>query len=64
MHPVLRWCVSNTMLVRAPGAPQQNRKPDKRRVYGRIDLAVAMLMAIGSLKVTAELPIDVSAMIA
>jgi phage terminase large subunit-like protein len=63
-HPVLRWCVSNTMLVRAPGAPQQNRKPDKRRVYGRIDLAVAMLMAIGSLKVTAEPVINIGAMIA
>lgn len=63
-QPLLRWCVANTVLVRAPNAPQQNRKPDKRRTTGRIDLAVAMLMAIGSLKVSSGPAIDVAAMIA
>jgi phage terminase large subunit-like protein len=63
-HPVLRWCVSNTSLVRAPSAPEKNLKPEKRRVYGRIDLAVAALMALGSLKVTAEPPVEIAALIA
>jgi len=62
-HPVLRWCVSNTVLLHAPGTAQQNRMPEKRRTYGRIDLAVAMLMAIGGLKCD-EAALDVAAMIA
>jgi len=64
-HPVLRWCIANTMLVRGPaGTPQQNRKPEKRRINGRIDLAVAALMAVGSMKVTAEPAIEPAALIA
>ena len=64
-HPVLRWCIANTMLVRGPaGTPQQNRKPEKRRINGRIDLAVAALMAIGSMKVTAEAAIEPATLIA
>jgi phage terminase large subunit-like protein len=62
-HPVLRWCISNTILVHQPGTPQGNRKPEKRRTYGRIDLAVATLMAIGSMKCQ-EVAVDVAAMIA
>jgi phage terminase large subunit-like protein len=62
-HPVLRWCVSNTILVHAPGTPGQNRKPDKRRVYGRIDLAVAAIMAIGTMKCSDDPVTDVAAMI-
>lgn len=46
-HGVLAWCVSNTVLIHQAGTPAQNRKPDKRRYYARIDLAVASLMAIG-----------------
>ena len=61
-HPVLRWCVSNTVLMHQPGTPQGNRKPEKRRTYGRIDLAVAALMAIGTMK-AGEAAIDVAAMI-
>lgn len=64
-HPVLKWCIANTMLVRGPaGTPQQNRKPEKRRINGRIDLAVAALMAVGSMKVTAEPGIEPAALIA
>jgi phage terminase large subunit-like protein len=63
-HPVLRWCIANTTLVHAPGAPAQNRKPEKRRLYGRIDLAVAALMAIGGLKVSGQTPIETAALIA
>ena len=62
-HPVLRWCVSNTVLLHAPGTAQQNRMPEKRRTYGRIDLSVAMLMAIGGLKCD-ENALDVASMIA
>jgi len=62
-HPVLRWCVSNTILIHQPGTPQQNRKPEKRRTYGRIDLAVAALMAIGVMKCQTGAA-DVAAMIA
>lgn len=62
-HPVLRWCVSNTVLVHTAGTAQQNRMPDKRRTYGRIDLAVAALMAIGAMRCE-ETPADVASMIA
>jgi phage terminase large subunit-like protein len=60
-HPVLRWCMANTMTVRDAAG---NRKPDKRRQYGRIDLAVAAIMAVGAMKISAEAPIDVAAMVA
>lgn len=64
-HPVLKWCIANTAIVRGPaGTPQQNRKPEKRRANGRIDLAVAALMAVGSMKVTAAPEVDIAAMIA
>lgn len=41
-HPVLSWCISNTTVERDAAG---NRKPDKRKTYGRIDLAVAAIMA-------------------
>jgi phage terminase large subunit-like protein len=59
-HPVLRWCLANTVISRDPAG---NRKPDKSKYYGRIDLAVAAVMAIGAMKTQAP-PIDVAAMIA
>jgi phage terminase large subunit-like protein len=62
-HPVLRWCISNTVLVHEAGTPQQNRKPEKRRTYGRIDLAVAALMAIGAMR-CGEPAVDATALIA
>ncbi len=46
-HPVLRWCVSNVEIARDPAG---NRKPDKSNAYGRIDLAVAGLMACRSIR--------------
>ena len=63
-HPVLRWCISNTVLIHQAGTPQQNRKPEKRRTYGRIDLAVAAIMAIGMMKCGDEAPAEVASMIA
>jgi phage terminase large subunit-like protein len=61
-HPVLRWCISNTVLQHQPGTPQGNRKPEKRRTYGRIDLAVAALMVIGVMK-SSGVELDIAGMI-
>jgi phage terminase large subunit-like protein len=60
-HPVLRWCVSNVAIERDAAG---NRKPTKAKSYGRIDAAVAALMAIAAAKASAEAPVDVSLMIA
>jgi len=43
MHPILTWCVSNTRVARDPAG---NRKFDKLKSTGRIDLTVAMAMAL------------------
>lgn len=43
-HPVLRWCAQNVMVRTDPAG---NVKPDKSRSTGRIDLIVALVMAIG-----------------
>lgn len=42
-HEVLQWCVANTMMDRDAN---NNRKPNKARSTGRIDLAVAAIMAV------------------
>jgi len=59
-HPVLRWCIANTTLLKDPAG---NRKPDKRRKHGRIDLAVAALMAMRGVMNQAE-TVDINALIA
>jgi len=43
-HPVLRWCVGNTV-IEEDG--QKNIKPSKKRSTERIDVAVALIMALG-----------------
>lgn len=44
MHPVLRWCASNLVLeTDSSGA----RKPSKNRSIEKIDVLVALIMAIG-----------------
>lgn len=60
-HPVLKWCVNNTQAIMDPA---QNRKPDKSRKTGRIDLAVAAIMAVGEMERLPQLPIDINALIA
>lgn len=60
-HPILRLCISNAVISRDPAG---NRKLDKAKAYGRIDAAVAALMAIAAAKASAEAPVDVSLMIA
>ena len=48
-HPLLRWCFSNAVVVRDPA---DNCKLDKTKAYGRIDVAVAAVMAVGAFKAT------------
>lgn len=52
-NPVLRWCVANCRVTTDPAG---NRKFDKAQALGRIDYAVAALMAVGSLKSQERLP--------
>lgn len=42
-HPVLRWCVANAMIEQDPAG---NIKPSKRKSTERIDLLVALVMAL------------------
>jgi phage terminase large subunit-like protein len=42
-HPVLTWCVSNTVTV---SDPANNRKFDKAKSYGRIDGTVTLAMSL------------------
>lgn len=42
-HPVLTWCISNTVVDEDPAG---NRKMNKQKSFGRIDPAVALAMAI------------------
>ena len=51
-HPVLRWCIGNTTMEKDAAG---NRKPDKARDYGRIDLAVAAIMAVRAMQEPAEI---------
>jgi phage terminase large subunit-like protein len=44
-HAVLDFCIANAVVARDPAG---NRKLDKSRVTGRIDGAVALVMAIGA----------------
>lgn len=44
-HPILTWCVANAVTKMDPSG---NRKLDKSKATGRIDLAVAAVMAYGS----------------
>jgi phage terminase large subunit-like protein len=59
-HPVLRWCISNTAIERNAAG---DRKPTKARSYGRIDAAVAAIMAVAAMKCSSEPPVNVAAMI-
>ena len=52
-HPLLRWCFANAAVVRDPA---DNCKLDKSKSYGRIDVAVAAVMAVGALKATTATP--------
>lgn len=60
-HPVLRLCISNAVISRDPAG---NRKLDKAKAYGRIDAAVAAVMAVGAAKASGEAVIEPELMIA
>ena len=59
-NPLLRWCFGNAIAIKDPAG---NRKLDKSKPYGRIDVAVAAVMAIGAMKCSDEPVSDVAAMI-
>ena len=44
--------------------PREIRKLDKAKAYGRIDVAVAAVKAVGAMKTSASAPVEVSALIA
>ena len=51
MHPVLTWCISNTVLEEDPAG---NRKMNKAKSFGRIDASVALAMAIRGAMVSVQ----------
>jgi phage terminase large subunit-like protein len=59
-HPALRWCISNAVITRDAA---DNRKLDKSKAFGRIDVAQAAVMAVGAMKVKTDTILDVAAMI-
>jgi phage terminase large subunit-like protein len=59
-HPIMRWCFGNAITETDAAG---NRKLDKSKPYGRIDVAVAAVMAIGAMKCS-EAPVEIAAMIA
>lgn len=60
-HPVLRWCVSNSVIDMDPSG---NRKLTKAKSFGRIDAAVAAIMAVAAACLQTENEVDIAAMIA
>ena len=59
-HPILRWCVSNTFIETDAAG---NKKPTKARSWGRIDAAVAAIMAVSAMKCSTEPVLDFSTLI-
>lgn len=59
-NPVLRWNVSNAVIERDPAG---NRKLTKAKSFGRIDGAVAAIMAVRAMDVDGEPVVDVQTMI-
>ena len=47
-HPVLRWCMECTRVISDASANIKPVKPDRQKSSKRIDLTVAMLMAMNS----------------
>ena len=59
-HPLLKWCFGNAVVTRDAAG---NRKLDKAKAYGRIDVAVAAVMAVGAMKASTP-QVEIAAMIA
>ena len=60
-HPLMRWCFANSVVSRDAAG---NRKLDKSKAYGRIDVAVAAVMAVGAMKVSITDKVDMTTLIA
>lgn len=60
-NPVLRWCISNAVIDMDPAG---NRKLTKAKSFGRIDAAVAAIMAVAAACLHTENELDIAAMIA
>jgi phage terminase large subunit-like protein len=54
-HPVLRWAISNGIIDRDAAG---NRKLAKNRSFGRIDPAVAAVMAVAACKLQTDPVVD------
>ncbi|MET0941454.1 MAG: terminase TerL endonuclease subunit [Mesorhizobium sp.] len=59
-HPLLAWAVSNIAIERDAAG---NRKATKAKSIGRIDPAIAAIMAVAAMKLQTEAEINVEAMI-
>jgi len=59
-NPVMRWAVSNAIVERDAAA---NRKLTKAKSYGRIDPAIAAIMAVAAMKLKTEAELDISTVI-
>jgi phage terminase large subunit-like protein len=61
-HPILKWCIGNAVVeMDAAGNRKLTKAPKK--MFGRIDVAVAALMAVGALK-GGDPFVDVAALVA
>ena len=56
-NPVLRWAISNAIVEHDAAS---NRKLTKAKSFGRIDPAVAAIMAVAAMKLQTEAPLDVA----
>jgi phage terminase large subunit-like protein len=56
-HPVLTWCAANAVTTSDPAG---NRKLDKAKATGRIDLIVAAVMAYGCVVKADDMPVITS----
>jgi phage terminase large subunit-like protein len=59
-HPVLTMCIANSVIERGDAG---NRKLSKKRSTGRIDGAVALVMAIGAAPAAYTAKVDIQALI-
>jgi phage terminase large subunit-like protein len=59
-HPVLRWAISNAVVERDAA---DNRKLTKRKSFGRIDPAVAAIMAVAAMKLQTEPTLDIATLV-
>lgn len=59
-HPVLRWAISNSIIQQDAA---RNRKIVKAKSFGRIDPAIAAVMAVAAMELQTETETDVAAMI-